>query len=277
MSTKPISGKRLAFAVSVLVAAQAAMGFAGSVRQPGIDVSHFQDTIDWSQVKNDGVEFAFVKATEGENTVDAQFATNMQGATANGILAGAYHFAHPELSGHTPQVEADHFLATAQPYITDGYLPPVLDLETGGGVTIYGASTLSDWVNDFCADIRAATGGIDPIIYCSSQYADQYLDSSVTVHKLWLQNYGGVNPDSSTLADGDSVCGVWGAGNWSFFQYSDTGTENGIDDAVDLDSFNGSQSQLQAMEVIPEPTELAALGLLSVAMLLRVRRPIATS
>jgi lysozyme len=245
---------------------------AGSVRQPGIDVSHYQDTINWSDVAGAGEEFAFVKATEGLNTNDAQFTTNMAGATAAGVLAGAYHLAHPELAGHTPAVEAAHFLGVAEAYISPGYLPPVLDLEEGGGITLTTDTSLSAWVNDFCADVKAATG-VDPIIYTPYFYAQDYLDSSVTVHKLWVEDFtqSGANPDNGMAGAMNSIDGVWGPGNWTFFQYSDSGTVNGIDDAVDLDSFNGSLSQLQALVIVPEPSVLM-MGSLAFWIMRRRRR-----
>jgi lysozyme len=233
----------------------AATARAGAIRQPGIDVSHFQDTIDWSQVAASGEEFAYVKATQGLNTNDAQFTANMAGAKAAGLAVGAYHFADPELTGHTPALEVAHFLGVAESYIGPGYLPPVVDIETSGGTTITTDTSLSAWVNDFCADVQAATG-VDPIVYTLSSYSGTFLDSSVTTHKLWIQDYSGADPDTS------SIDGVWGVGNWSFFQYSDSGTVNGIDDAVDLDQFNGTEAQLQALVVTPEPACAGVAGLL---------------
>ena len=221
---------------------------AGAIRQPGIDVSHFQDTINWTQVAASGEEFAYVKATQGLNTNDAQFTANMAGAKAAGLAVGTYHFADPELSGHTPALEAAHFLGVAESYIGPGYLPPVVDIKTRS-TTITTDTSLSAWVNDF-ADVQAATG-VDPIVYTLHQSGQSYLDSSVTGHKLWVEDFDepGADPDAGT--NPTSIDGVWGVGNWSFFQYSDTGTVNGIDDAVDLDQFNGSRGAGPALVVTP--------------------------
>ena len=58
----------------------------------GIDVSHHQGDIDWARVADDDITFAYIKATEGGDFVDAQFADNWEQAGANGVDRGAYHF-----------------------------------------------------------------------------------------------------------------------------------------------------------------------------------------
>jgi lysozyme len=50
----------------------------------GVDVSHHQGSIDWTQVAGDGVQFAYLKATEGRDHRDARFAANWSGAAAAG-------------------------------------------------------------------------------------------------------------------------------------------------------------------------------------------------
>src|SRR6476646_3093386 len=58
----------------------------------GLDVSHYQGTINWTSVKNAGYSFTFMKATQGNTYVDPTFATNITGATSKGIYVGPYHF-----------------------------------------------------------------------------------------------------------------------------------------------------------------------------------------
>ena len=61
----------------------------------GIDVYAGTGTINWTSVKNSGVSFAFLKATQGTYYQDANYATNRTNANAQGIVIGAYHFADP--------------------------------------------------------------------------------------------------------------------------------------------------------------------------------------
>jgi GH25 family lysozyme M1 (1,4-beta-N-acetylmuramidase) len=200
----------------------ATCAWAGSTRTAGIDVSQFQGTINWNTVQTDGIKFSWVRAMHGlpgnpdspsgsPAGDDTTFTTNMLGAAAAGIPAGAYAYAQPEFD--TPAAEANHYLSLASSYVTSGHLLPMIDIEEAGGdvggpipgADIQGAVTLSAWVNSYCTLIKNATG-IDPIVYCNTNYAQHYLDSSVTVHKLWIANYGAVNPDDP----GTSVLGVWG-------------------------------------------------------------------
>ena len=68
--------------------------YPNSTRFPvrGIDVSHHQGDIDWHIVKAAGVDFAFIKASEGGDYRDREFARNWEEAGRAGIARGAYHF-----------------------------------------------------------------------------------------------------------------------------------------------------------------------------------------
>jgi lysozyme len=92
----------------------------------GIDVSHFQGSINWSAVARDDVAFAYLKATEGVESRDAQFARNWRGARRAGIRVGAYHYFIFCRSG---RAQAHNFLAVA-PHARNA-LPPAVDLEVG--------------------------------------------------------------------------------------------------------------------------------------------------
>ncbi|MCW5953083.1 MAG: lysozyme, partial [Propionibacteriaceae bacterium] len=67
----------------------------------GVDVSRYQGEIDWPVLAAQGIEFAFIKATEGSSYVDPRFAANLEGASAAGLRAGAYHFFSFESAGAT--------------------------------------------------------------------------------------------------------------------------------------------------------------------------------
>ena len=92
-----------------------------------IDVSHHQGEIDWSAVAEDGIGFAYLKATEGGDHTDASYATNVEEAARAGVTTGAYHFFTFCRSGRE---QAEHFLDVARP--DDSRLPPAVDVEFGG-------------------------------------------------------------------------------------------------------------------------------------------------
>lgn len=230
----------------------------------GIDVSNFQGNVNWNAVLNDGYEFTFIKATEGVNFVDARFTQNITGATAAGVLAAPYHFARPD-SGISnpldPVNEANDFLAAIEPYYNTGtYLPPVLDVERFDlGMSIPQTRTfISNWVNDF-SDTVLASIGVRPLIYTSQSPANTYFNSSVTSqHDLWVAWYKGTGTtDPPVPSDNPS----WP--EWKFWQYTDSGSVAGISGNVDLNVFNGTRPELDALLVgddVVEPGDIVNIS-----------------
>ena len=228
-------------------------------RALGIDVSHYQGSINWVSVKNSGVSFAWAKSSEGSGTGDAYFAGNITGAKAAGVFIGAYHFAHPE--ANSPATEANHFWSVAGNSIkNDGLsIQPVLDYESftaPGGIPV-GATSYSDWANQWCNAIvsKAAAVGvtIKPVIYTSTCQAGN-LNPSVAQWSPWIANPSGLpaqtgSPWSSTSCS-SSAYQVWGPGVWQIWQYSWTGSVPGIAGQCDLDVFNGTSSQMVAALVL---------------------------
>ncbi len=233
--------------ILTLTALIVAVGFgqAHAQRPNGIDVSRWQGTIDWVAVKGSGVTFAWAQATRGAYLTNVNFAANMSNGKAAGVLMGAYHFAIP--ATNSPAAEADYFWNLAGPYIVaDGKtLMPMLDMETFTGLV--GASSYSDWANQWYSNIlaKAAAAGvtIKPVMYSSAcSYCN--MNSSSSAFGSWVANYSGADPQTATPWSACSGCNLWGGGIWNFWQYSSTGVVPGISGNVDLDVFNGTAAQL---------------------------------
>lgn len=207
----------------------------------GIDVSSYQGTINWPQVKLAGYTFAWAKATEGLTVTDSQYLNNAVNGVSAGMYMGAYHFAHPDTHPTNADAiaEANHFLSVAQPYIVSCQLPPVLDLEVTTTLT---NAQLTAWVQNWMNTVQAATG-ITPILYTDGTIANSLNSSLASYCKLWI-----ADPDGSpTISPSSTYLGVWYP-TWSFKQYSWTGTVPGISTgSVDLDSFNGNLAALQSL------------------------------
>ena len=58
----------------------------------GIDAARFQTSINWTTARRNGVNFAFLKATEGGDLLDPMFKSHWRGAGKAGVARGAYHF-----------------------------------------------------------------------------------------------------------------------------------------------------------------------------------------
>jgi lysozyme len=195
----------------------------------GIDVSRWQEGIDWQAVAASGVKFATARAAYG-TTKDMYFDANWAGMKESGIIRGAYQWFLPD---EDPIAQAQFLLDVMGP-LEPYDLPPVVDVEdTGGQSASIIVSKLSQWM----AHVEAAIGR-KPIIYTGKYFWQDYVGGSDAFvdHPLWIPNYSASCPN---LPNG-------GWTDWTFFQYTDSGSVPGISGNVDLDFFNGSYEELLA-------------------------------
>ena len=195
----------------------------------GVDVSVYQGSVDWAKVKAAGITFAIVRVSDGTGTLDSTFATNWKGTKSNGLVRGVYQFFEP---GEDPTKQAN--LLISQVNGAGGFdaadLPPVMDIETTGGqsdATIQ--SNMQTWLN-----VIAKATGSKPLIYTNLNTSSHF-GGKFGSYPLWVASWGASCP---TMPSGWS--------QWQFWQYSDTGTINGISGGVDHDEFNGSLADLKA-------------------------------
>src|SRR5262249_31166096 len=128
----------------------------------GVDVSHYDGTIDWASAKAGGIDFAIIKATENVNFTDPQFAANWKNSAANGVIRGAYHFFRASVDAVQ---QADYLLQVMGPSVP-GDLPPTIDLETLDGVA---AATVAQGALTFLQRLEQQTGR-KPIVYTSASF-----------------------------------------------------------------------------------------------------------
>jgi GH25 family lysozyme M1 (1,4-beta-N-acetylmuramidase) len=199
----------------------------------GVDVSNHQGSkIDWPQVAGAGYVFAFAKASEGTTFTDATYALNRSGANAAGLAVGAYHFARPAgttdvASTSSAIAQADHFVDVAQP--RGGDLPPVLDLETTGGLS---PPQLVKWTQAWVNEVVARTG-VRPLVYTSPSFWKTSLGDTTAFalagSKLWIAHW--TSSVSPTVPASN-----WGGFGWSFWQWSSCHAVPGIPTTcVDVD------------------------------------------
>ena len=207
----------------------------------GIDVSRYQPNIDWGALAASGIQFCFIKATEGARDVDALFQRHWEGAATAGLVRGAYHFFRPQIPVST---QADLFVRTLG-HLQPGDLRPALDLEgTAGWVDIAPANRapLALLMLEAIEDRLS----VAPIVYMSPWFATDMLRSTPALSRfpIWIAQY--------TLDPTPTVPKPWST--WTFWQYSQAGRVPGISSgAVDLDRFQGSLEDLQNLTVVPGP------------------------
>ncbi|KAH9035935.1 glycoside hydrolase superfamily [Lactarius pseudohatsudake] len=161
----------------------------------GIDVSNWQGTLNWATIKSQGVQFAYMKATEGTTYIDPYFDHNYVGATNNGIIRGAYHFAHPGSSSGATQ--ANYFLAHGGGWSGDGItLPGAVDLEA-----IY--TTTSWWTS--CTGNSASFGTTNPLWIAHWASSIGTLPAGWSFTTFWQYADSGPHPGDQDKFNGDAA------------------------------------------------------------------------
>ena len=189
----------------------------------GIDISHHQGAIDWKLVKNHGLCFVFVKATEGIDYLDSMFTTYWKELEHEHIIRGAYHFYS---SDDDPLEQAQWFVGNVKSF--NNALPPVLDIERMGHKHINPA-TFERGVLKCLYEIERLSGK-KPIIYSSPHFADKYLfDESFSDYLLWVAEYGVDQPE---------LPNAWDSTGWHFWQHTSSDQIPGIEKEVDQNIFS---------------------------------------
>lgn len=192
----------------------------------GVDVSHYQGEIDWTQLSQQDVSFAYIKATEGSSFTDERFAENWTAAQQAGIFTGAYHFFSFDSAGDT---QADNFISVV-PRV-ENTLPPVIDLEFYGDKADNPppVSEVSEKLDALIGRLTAYYG-VAPVIYTTEACRKRYLKGAYGNCPLWIR---------SVFAEPE-------AENWCFWQYNSRGRLEGYDgeeQLIDLNVYHGSRAE----------------------------------
>ena len=209
----------------------------------GVDVASFQHpnkaAINWAQVAGGGIQFAAVKATEGNYYQNPYALADLAGAQAAGLSVIAYAFAIPNGNGGStsPAVQADYLLS----YLGAGNsgVPVLLDIEydpyvnTDHTNSCYGLSpsAMRAWIDGFDSEVQAKTGRL-PVIYTTANWWSTCTGNSTAFGQtpMWVADY--------TTAASPALPAGWA--DWSFWQYTSVGNVPGISTTghTDLDQLN---------------------------------------
>lgn len=187
-------------------------------RIKGIDVSHWQGTIDWNKVKAACIKFAIIKAggSDAGAYTDSKWEENYKGAKTAGIPIGAYYFVGKDcVTAAAGKADAERFLKILKgkqleyPVYMDNEAQPA---SAKAGIT---EATIA-----FCETMESA--GYFVGIYGSavSGFKERMDDSKLTAYAHWVAQYA-------------SKCTY--SGQYGIWQYSSKGSVDGISGNVDLD------------------------------------------
>ena len=197
----------------------------------GIDVSSYQGTINWTQVKNSGVNYAIIRAgyrgygSAGTLVMDSKFEYNVRNAAANGIKVGIYFFSQATTEAEAVE-EASLVINLLNSYGIGKYVsyPIFIDTEYGNSKHTGRADSLSvsqrtAVCRAFCETIKSA--GYKAGVYANKNFMESKLDmTQLNSYTLWLAQY---------------ATSVTYKGRYDLWQYSSKGSVGGISGNVDMD------------------------------------------
>lgn len=204
--------------------------FAAGYPVKGVDVSHYQGEVDWSQMKDQGMEFAYIKATEGSGHVDDYFEKNWTKAREAGMVCGAYHFFSFESEG---KKQAKHFIKKVGR--RSGMLIPVIDVEYYGKYAEKPPKNekVEKELGEMIGELEKEYGK-KPMIYCTYSVYNRYIKEQFSDIPLWIRNVYYLPKDIGR--------------EWTFWQYTDkarlAGYE-GEEEAIDCNAFRWEKEKLQ--------------------------------
>ena len=185
----------------------------------GIDVSEYQENINFNLVKQSGIDIVYIRSSEGTNFIDPYFRRNYDEAKAVGLKVGFYHYVTARNITQAIN-EADFFASVIEGTSPDCLL--AMDFEYFGGLSNEEVNAIS---RAFLERLEQVTNK-RAIIYSDAYNAGNVFNSSLSSYPLWIAQYGVEEPELYVNWE-----------NWTGFQYSDTGRINGIIPYVDLDKF----------------------------------------
>lgn len=187
------------------------------MQKKGIDVSKWQGNIDWSKVKNDGIEFAIIRTGYGmyDNQKDPYFETNYKNAKAVGLKIGVYHYSYATNADEAKK-EANLVLKWLNRRSLD--LPVYFDIEDKSQQNL-DKTTLNNICKAFCDTIEAS--GYWAGIYSNKYWATGLIDGPTLGKRYtyWIAQY-------------NNKCTY--SGPYDMWQYSSSGKVNGISGNVDM-------------------------------------------
>lgn len=196
-----------------------------TISHKGIDVSKYNGVIDWRQVAEDGVEFAFIRVgirgygAEGRLVEDEGFEENVENALSSGIKVGVYFFTQATTVEEAVE-EAEFVKQIIAPYRIE--CPVVLDVEkvsdSEGRMNKISKEERTRVVKTFCEEISKA--GYTPMLYYNMEMGALMLDlEQLEDYDKWFAYY---NKD------------IYYPYDFKVWQYSDKGRVSGINGDVDL-------------------------------------------
>lgn len=198
----------------------------------GLDCSKYQKDINWAKAKAAGIEFAFIKITEGttgheDNIYNLK--ARVLSAQKNGVKVGYYHFARP---GNVVDPEEDakeevNNVISHINFLPKVNLPFVLDIESYSNTIVWDDKIdhMNKFITAFIAGMNAH--GITTIFYSYKSFTDTNTTPIFGKQPLWIAAYLS-NPEANL----PKIPNGWI--DWKIWQFTENGRIDGYTDDIDL-------------------------------------------
>lgn len=186
----------------------------------GIDISAHNGMMNLYAAAEDGVEFIWIKASEGESFRDRDFRLNHQKAGDAGIKRGAYHFFRFDKDGVSQAINL--LDAVGGRKLEMGV---AIDVESSGNAGDIPVETVKERLAAMVDYLNLR--GFSPTLYCNKRDYYEYLDESFPGSRLWICSFS-----EDPIAE-----------EWKFWQFNHHGRIDGITGNVDLNVFGGSRNE----------------------------------
>ncbi len=197
----------------------------------GLDVSHHNPILDWRLVMDQGITFAYIKATEGTTHLDRNYPYNYDLARKANIAVGSYHFFSFALSG---KEQASHFLKTAK--FNAGDMIPAIDVEHSPA-NVYNKD--KKYIAGIVEELKALEKelfdhfGVRAVIYTNKDCYKLYIKGNFPDNPIWMCDLH--NEPSNDIP------------NWRIWQFSHKGEIPGMEGNIDLNYYKYTYSEFKEL------------------------------
>lgn len=185
----------------------------------GVDVSAHNGDIDFNQLVEQGIDFVYIKGTEGTDFKDREFNVNYRKATEAGLKVGMYHFFRFDTSGYMQALNVINSLNFRK---LD--LPVAIDIEEWTNPRMINVDSVVKQVKIMAETL--ADEGLDVVIYTNKDGYSKFYHNRLEKYPLWICSFSDIDDKYNCV----------------FWQYSHRGKLKGMERLVDMNLFNGNDS-----------------------------------
>lgn len=184
----------------------------------GIDISEWQENVNYLKLKSQGIDFAIIRCGYGKNKnqKDSKFEAHYRGLKYAGIKVGAYLYSYANtIEGAKAELENCLYFIKDKKF----ELPIFYDLENAGTTSLASKETITEMAKVFCDGLIKA--GYKAGVYANLNWFKNKMNvKELEQYYIWLAQWGVVEHTADFKVD------IW--------QYTSNGDIEGISTRVDL-------------------------------------------